>query len=408
METRVIIVGAGAAGLRAARVLQDAHIDYLLLDREEVPGGRIKTDFENGFTLDHGFQIVNTAYPEFENCGINLNKLNLKHFASGAKLYYKGKAGILADPFREKNAWLPALLSPHASFKDLWLVNKLRQQLKRDDPATLLEKYSENTATFLSSFGFSNRFVQRFFVPFYSGIFLERELNTPAGMFAFVFSMFDRGYAALPQDGMSALPQMMCADLPPEKLLLGHEVTHIEPGAVITRQQKRINAPFILLSSGTSVMNETRNQDWKGNHASVVFYYSIDKDPGLNRFIGLNAGGEGRVNLFSVPSNIQPSYAPRGKTLLSVSLWPGLTAGEQDAQSILHEVETITGRNINGQFLKSYHIPAALPELSVLHYEPRLTNPAHGIWAGGDFSGYPSLNAALRAGTLLAQKVIQS
>jgi hypothetical protein len=44
----------------------------------------------------------------------------------------------------------------------------------------------------------------------------------------------------------------------------------------------------------------------------------------------------------------------------------------------------------------------------MLQYEPQIGHPAEGIWCGGDFSAYPSLNAALRAGTLLAERVLQS
>lgn len=408
METRVIIVGAGVTGLRAAQVLQNAGIDYLLLENSEVPGGRIKTTFKNGFALDHGFQIINTAYPEFEQCGINLNDLKLGRFASGAKLLYNGKMSTLADPFREKNAILPAILSPHAGFKDLWLTYKLKRSLGKADLQNMFAHYKQTTADFLNEYGFSQTCINRFFKPFYAGIFLEKELSTPAAMFAFVFSMFDRGYAALPQGGMCALPQKMYTTLPAEKVLFGHSVQQIEPGAVVTGGHLRINAPYILLATGTAVMNQTGRPEWTGNHNSAVFYYSVDSDLGLGRFIALNSAGEGRVNLISIPSNVQDSYAPQGKKLLSVSLWPGLTAHENEAKDILREVEQLTGQSVNAEFLQCFNVSAALPGLSNMQYEPQIGNPAPGIWCGGDFSGYPSLNAALRAGTLLAQRVLQS
>jgi len=408
LETQVIIVGAGITGIRVAQVLQSAGIDYLLLDAETVPGGRIKTNFTNGYTLDHGFQIINTAYPEFDNCGINLQELNLKPYASGAKLFFNGKPNTLADPFREKNALFSSLFSPHAGIKDLWLTYKLRRRLSNTALQSLFDQNTQITADFLKDFGFSQTFIQRFFKPFYSGIFLERELQTPAAMFAFVFSMFDRGYAALPQGGMCALPAMMCSKLPAEKVLLGHKVLQIETGAVVTDSHLRINAPFILLATGTSVMNETGRSNWNGNHSASVLYYGIDTDLGLGRYIGLNAGGDGKVNLISIPSNVQASYAPEGKKLLSVSLWPGLTATEQNAHAMLKEVEKMVGQSINGEFLGCFNIPAALPKLDMLQYEPQIGHPAEGIWCGGDFSAYPSLNAALRAGTLLAERVLQS
>jgi flavin-dependent dehydrogenase len=38
VDTPVVIIGAGPAGLTAARVLTELDIDYVLLSREKVPG----------------------------------------------------------------------------------------------------------------------------------------------------------------------------------------------------------------------------------------------------------------------------------------------------------------------------------------------------------------------------------
>jgi hypothetical protein len=38
-----------------------------------------------------------------------------------------------------------------------------------------------------------------------------------------------------------------------------------------------------------------------------------------------------------------------------------------------------------------------------MNYEPELIQLHHGVLATGDFAAYPSVNAALRAGRLLAE-----
>ncbi|RLS97983.1 MAG: FAD-dependent oxidoreductase, partial [Planctomycetota bacterium] len=44
-----IVVGAGLAGLTAAKSLIDAGLDVLVLEADERPGGRLKTDRVDGF-----------------------------------------------------------------------------------------------------------------------------------------------------------------------------------------------------------------------------------------------------------------------------------------------------------------------------------------------------------------------
>ena len=60
---RVIIVGAGISGLICALHCQKAGFETLLLEQNTELGGRVGTDYIDGFSLDRGFQVVLTAYP---------------------------------------------------------------------------------------------------------------------------------------------------------------------------------------------------------------------------------------------------------------------------------------------------------------------------------------------------------
>lgn len=72
----VVVVGAGLAGLTAAKVLNRAGLSVKILEACDKVGGRIKTDVIDGYRLDHGFQLFNPAYPcskisiEFERSAI--------------------------------------------------------------------------------------------------------------------------------------------------------------------------------------------------------------------------------------------------------------------------------------------------------------------------------------------------
>ena len=57
MEKDVIIIGAGLAGLTAAKVLKQAGKSVLVIESSNAVGGRVQTDEVNGFLLDRGFQF---------------------------------------------------------------------------------------------------------------------------------------------------------------------------------------------------------------------------------------------------------------------------------------------------------------------------------------------------------------
>jgi phytoene dehydrogenase-like protein len=63
VDTEVVVVGAGLAGLRCAVRLAEAGRAVTLLEAQDAVGGRQRTDEVDGFLLDRGFQVLNPAYP---------------------------------------------------------------------------------------------------------------------------------------------------------------------------------------------------------------------------------------------------------------------------------------------------------------------------------------------------------
>lgn len=403
MKPEVIIVGGGITGLSAARILSRRGVPFLLLESLSKLGGRIQSENYDGYILDNGFQIINTAYPEWENQQINLAALSLKSFASGAKIFQFGKIHTLADPFREGPVALEALFSKSVSIKDMLLVLKLRRDLERLNYQQIFDYFNATTLQFLEDFGFSKPFVKAFFKPFYAGIFLEPELNTPAAMFAFVFKSFAEGTAALPEKGMQQLIKLISSEIDDACIRTSTKVALVQSGMVTLEDGSVLTAPYIWVTTGISEFQGVRRTVWKGNHSTTVLYYSTDKAPKWGKFIGLNASENRLVNHFCMPSAVQPEYSPEGKHLLSVTLKPGKTYREGLEKDAVEELRSIHALEHPVNFLKAITVANALPGLSAMNYEPELIQLHHGVLATGDFAAYPSVNAALRAGRLLAE-----
>jgi len=62
---RVVIIGAGLAGLAAARRLNHAGHEVLVLDKGRRIGGRISTRRAEGYLFNHGAQFVTARSAEF-------------------------------------------------------------------------------------------------------------------------------------------------------------------------------------------------------------------------------------------------------------------------------------------------------------------------------------------------------
>jgi phytoene dehydrogenase-like protein len=98
-QPRIVIVGAGLAGLACARVLAAAGRPFRILEASNAVGGRVRTDVVDGFLLDRGFQVFLPAYPEARRV-LDYEALDLRpiyracgHLREEPLLPYGGPAG---------------------------------------------------------------------------------------------------------------------------------------------------------------------------------------------------------------------------------------------------------------------------------------------------------------------------
>ena len=64
----IVVLGAGLAGLSAAFHLQD-HLDVVVLEREDRPGGLCRSIIKDGFTFDLTGHLLHLRRPEIKAQG---------------------------------------------------------------------------------------------------------------------------------------------------------------------------------------------------------------------------------------------------------------------------------------------------------------------------------------------------
>ena len=207
-EARVLIVGAGLAGLCCARHLTDQGIDCLILEGADKVGGRIRTDRSEGFLFDRGFQVLQSAYPEAQRM-LDMPALDLQPFYPGALVRYGGRFHKVADPWKQPLDALASLFSPIGTLQDKVKIGRLRSRLLRSTVDELFCQPNLPLNEVLRLEGFSPSIIEHFIMPFFSGVFLERSLNTSRRLFDFVFRMFAQGISGLPANGMQAIPEQL-------------------------------------------------------------------------------------------------------------------------------------------------------------------------------------------------------
>ena len=97
----VAILGGGISGIIAALELESKGAYPIIYESSDRLGGRVKTDFFDDIPLDHGFQVLLTAYPEVIKY-LDLSALELHYFKPGAYIFRKdSKVELIGDAFRD-------------------------------------------------------------------------------------------------------------------------------------------------------------------------------------------------------------------------------------------------------------------------------------------------------------------
>ena len=402
----VVIVGAGLAGLSASRFLTAAGIDVHILEASDGVGGRVRTDHVDGFTLDRGFQILLTAYPELKK-QFDVDALNLQPFDPGALVWINGKGKVFSDPLRRPKSFVATAVAPIGSVVDKIRLATLRLSVTRGNGAALLSHPDITTAKMLSSRGFSPKMIQRFFTPLVGGIQLDPQLTASRRMFDVVFRMLNQGDAVVPAAGMSAISEQLASHTPAEKIHLNTRVANVTSQSVVTESGHTISSKAVIVAvEGPAAAKLTGIAPVQSRSVSCV-YFASNSAPTDKKLIILDGTGKGPVLNIAVMSNIAPTYAPVGQHLIAAAL-PGCI-GDDVEDIARQQLQAMFGAQVESwRHLRTYRIEHGQPDQSPPFNPKKKQKLDNGIFVCGDHRDTASSQGALYSGRRCADLVKDS
>lgn len=423
MQAPVVIVGAGLAGLAAASRLSQAGRPVLLLEAQSSVGGRVQTDQVDGFRLDRGFQVLQTAYPHARQVW-HYSRLQLCPMNRGALLWQgqPGRFATLADPLRHPVAALAGLRRPVGLWSDYLALLQLRFQVTSatSNTALMASVTEQPTRRYLEQYGFSPGFVNQFFRPFYSGVFLEDALETSAKKFVFTFRQFALGPVAIPASGIGALAKQLAENLPSKTLRFGAPVAQVAATEVTLTNGERLEASAVVVATdpiaACTLLDTARTVPMR---ESTTLYYAHTQPPPAcvsGPWLLLNATAEGMVRHAHVATAVSRQLAPKDRVLLSVTLTDAALSYPSDAlfEPIAQELLQWFGPWAKGlQPLRGYRITRGLPVATADYGEldealKALQHSANQrkVYLAGDYCSTGSIDGALASGLAVADTLL--
>ncbi|MBM9617347.1 NAD(P)/FAD-dependent oxidoreductase [Streptomyces zhihengii] len=398
-----VVVGAGLAGLACALDLCRAGLRVRLLEASDGVGGRMRTDRKDGFLLDRGFQVFNTAYPQVKR-RVSLRPLRLRPLTPGVVAHTPAGPVRLTDPTRRPREAAALLPGRGLSARDLAALGALTA---RDTfpPARLLTRGADRTTlSALHRAGLSEQAVDDLLRPFLAGVFLESGLTTSARFFHLVWRSMARGTLCLPAEGIGAVPAQLAARLPDGVLRLDTPVEAVTDSGVLLADGRELPAANVVVATDPATAGRlVPGLDVPATRTVTTYYHAAERSP-LDEPTLMVDSTLAVLNTCFLTEAV-PGYAPPGTSLISTSVLGGDRPGAEEAVrrrlADLYAADTRDWLSV-----ATFTVSGALPAMPPPWPLSRTTRVAPGRHVCGDHRATGSVQGALASGTRAAREVL--
>lgn len=375
MPDKVIVIGAGLAGLSAAITLQDAGVEVEVHESSDRIGGRVATDVIDGFRCDRGFQLINVRYPEIRRLGIidELDFIAAKptiDVAVGDQRYALGDPR--SHPFSAFNA---------ATGKFTEKVGFLAYLAQRSRAGTSVEDEMQPLGLLYS----------RVLKPFLTGVFLTAPSHVDAISGKEIVRSFITGKPGLPSQGAGTLATV-----------LGARVRNIEVNSRIDSISQFTGREVIVATDLTTAAQLLDIPSVPQLASSTTWYHEVPNEMTQSQRLLIDGQARGPVVNSIAISKMVPTYAPDGRTLLSST-----TVEVASESEVRRHLALMWGTSTsNWSLIAKYEIPKSLPIFGVGSTGAQSARFSENVFIAGDYRTAPSQNGAMLSGRLAALELL--
>lgn len=408
MTVDAIVVGAGLAGLAAARDLTTAGLQVAVLEASDAVGGRVRTDLVDGFRLDRGFQVLNTAYPAAAGL-LDLDRLELRRFVKGAIVHHAGRAHVLVDLRSDWRRAGATLRSPLLDGRDKAATAAFSAWCGFAPVGALLSGDDMTAEEALMRYGISDTGIDLFIRPFLAGVLLDPDLRTSARFMRLVWRTFVRGQITVPATGMQVIPEQLASGLPAGVLRLGARVTSVSERGVVLAGGEQVEAPSVVVATdGTTacrLLPGLTPPVWSG---VTTLYHSLRATPIEEPILVLDPDHQDLIANSVVMTAAAPSYSTDGRALVATSVVgprrddPNLDKAVRGRLSALYRMSPDDFGTV-----ATYRIDRAQPFSPPPFTLRRPVRLAAGRYVCGDWRDTPSIQGALVSGRRAARAILR-
>ena len=402
----VIVIGAGLAGLAAARHLVDGGLTVTVLEAADRVGGRMATDTVDGFRLDRGPQLLNTSFPELHRSAA-LRGLPLAPVAPGAVLRGAGRGYRVGDPRGVRVAFSSAR-APIGSTLDKARLGATLNRLAGTSAARLGARPETTAAQALNARGFAPRTVEGFLRPLLAALLCDPELGTSSRVADLALRAFARGRTCLPAGGAARVPERLAAALPPGTVRLGTRATRVAVNAVLTEDGGELPCRAVVVAtdarSACALLPGLRMPAF---HQVTVVHHAAPAAPLREPVLVLDADRLGPVSHTLPASAVDPTRAPAGRALVSSVVLGPPPDGEDDKSIRAHLAELYDTSTDRWELLAQHTDPDAVPAMPAPHDLRRPVRVLSGLYVCGDHRDTSTVQGALQSARRAASAVLR-
>lgn len=406
MSADVLVVGAGLAGLACALHLSEAGLGVEVLEASDAVGGRIRTDRVDGYLIDRGFQVFNTAYPEARRV-LDLPGLNLCGFDRAVEIEHEGTIHRLAEPWREPGESTSLLTAPIGSPLERLALARYAAAATATPSSRLLRRPDRPALDDLAASGVRDEPLERLIRPFLAGVLLEDELTTSSRFVRMVVRTFARGTVAVPAVGMQQIPEQLATKVGRDAVRLGVDVTSVTAGRVHHSEGRDTARAVVVATDGDTAArflgSDVVAPTWNGVR---TYFHATDVAPSARATLRLPGGPSPLLNSV-VMTAAAPGYAPAGRALVATSVLHGEGRLVPELETLRPYLDALWRTDTSKwDTVAVRDVPYALPAMPAPHRFAKPVRVSAGLYVCGDHRDTSSIQGALVSGRRAAEAVL--